>query len=149
MKVVLQRVTQAVVTVSQKKRGSIGLGFVLLVGVAPQDTQAVFAHVARKIVNLRIFADPLGKMNLSLADVGGEVLVIPQFTLFAELKGQNRPYFGKAAPPEIARKLFADFVSELELQKIKKVVTGEFGMHMEIKLTNDGPVTLIIDSNSL
>lgn len=149
MKVVIQRVSKAHVTVDQKMTGSIGMGLLLLVGVGQNDNEIIATRVAQKIVALRVFADEFGKMNRSILEIDGEVLVVPQFTLFAELKGQNRPYFGEAADPEKAKQLFDQFVDQLRMGGIKKVAAGVFGAYMQVELINDGPVTLTVESSEI
>lgn len=147
MKVVIQRVSKAQVTVNHRVVSSIESGLLLLVGIGRDDTESETIHVAQKIVNLRIFSDEKGKMNRSILEVGGEILAVPQFTLFAELKGQNRPYFGEAAKPDQAEAIFHHFVKLLENSGVKKVATGKFGAYMQVELNNDGPVTIFLDSD--
>ena len=125
--------------------GRIGLGFAVLLGVAREDTEADAEFLADRILGLRVFADPAGKMNLALDTVGGELLVISQFTLLADTSGGRRPSFIKAAPPELAEPLYEHFLSLVRTRGVK-VETGEFGAHMELALVNDGPVTIILDS---
>lgn len=125
--------------------GRIGLGFVVLLGVARDDTEADAAFIADRILGLRVFADAAGKMNLALAAVGGELLVVSQFTLLADTSGGRRPSFIRAAPPEVARPLYEYFVSLARAGGVR-VETGEFGAHMALELVNDGPVTILFDS---
>lgn len=149
MKVVVQRVKSANVIVGNKQISAINKGLVLLVGFKTGDTEKIVSQMAEKIANLRIFEDSKNKMNLSVLNANGNVLVIPQFTLIAALKGQNRPYFGDAQKPELAQKLFNSFITELKNTGIKKVAQGKFGAYMQVSLINDGPVTIVIDSNDL
>jgi len=146
MRVVVQRVKKASVKVDNKIVGQIGNGLLLFIGVGPFDkAQGEVKKLASKILNLRIFGDKNDKMNLSLLDIKGEILVIPQFTLFADCSKGNRPYFGEAAKPEIAEPLFKKFIVELKKSGLK-VEKGEFGAKMEVELLNDGPVTIILES---
>ena len=145
MRLVAQRVTQASLVISGKIVGKIGSGLVVFVAIGVKDTKNIAEKMAQKIVNLRVFADSKAKMNLSLKEVKGGLLVIPQFTLYASLKGQNRPFFGEAAKPEEAKKLFNYFFNKIK-SEVEKVESGEFGAFMQVNLTNDGPVTIIIDS---
>lgn len=147
MKVVVQRSKKAKVTVDEKIVGQISKGLVLLVGVTHEDTEADAAFLAEKIANLRIFEDDSGKMNLSLIDVGGEILSISQFTLYGDCRKGRRPNFMDAARPDQANLLYETF-NRLLRDKDIKVETGRFGAMMDVELTNDGPVTLIIDSKS-
>ena len=146
MRVVLQRVREANVTVEGKVVGEIGLGQLLLVGFQQSDTTDQVEWMADKVVGLRIFPDEAGKMNLTLADVGGSILVVSQFTLYGDVRKGRRPSFIDAAPPETAIPLYDRFVELLEARHPGKVATGEFGAMMDVSLTNDGPVTLVIDS---
>lgn len=145
MRAVIQRVSRAEVSVDGKCRGRIGPGFAVLLGVAREDTEADAEFLADRILGLRVFADAAGKMNLALSAVGGELLVISQFTLLADTSGGRRPSFIKAAPPELAVPLYEHFLSLVRIRGVK-VETGEFGAHMELALVNDGPVTIILDS---
>ena len=144
MRVVLQRVSRAAVRVDGNTVGAIGRGFLVLAGFAPGDSEAALAWMAEKIAGLRIFTDRDGKMNLPLADVGGAVLVISQFTLYGDAAKGRRPSFTDAAPPEIAEGLYGRFV-ELLRQRHLAVETGTFGADMEVELVNQGPVTLVIE----
>lgn len=148
MKAAVQRVTTAQVRVAGKTVAQIGQGLLVLVGVATGDTEADGEKLAQKIVDLRIFADEDNKFNLSLKQIRGEILLIPQFTLFAEVKGQNRPYFGEAAKPDRAQKLFNYLTGQFKKQNIK-TKSGVFGAYMQVELVNDGPVTIILDTNEL
>jgi len=145
MRVLLQRVSEASVTVSNEIIGSIEAGVLLLVGIESEDNAEDIDWLVRKIVQMRIFEDSEGKMNLSLMDVGGAALVVSQFTLHASTKKGNRPSFIKAARPEIAIPLYEAFISRLKDEKIN-VATGEFGAGMKVALVNDGPVTVWLDS---
>ncbi|MCI5775768.1 MAG: D-aminoacyl-tRNA deacylase [Aerococcus sp.] len=146
MKVILQRVTEASVAIDQQIVGSIGLGFMLLVGIAPNDTEEDVKYVARKVAKMRIFDDEEGKMNLSLDQVGGQILSISQFTLFADTRKGNRPSFTDAASPDIGETYYQLFNRELQEVYGLDVETGRFGADMAVSLVNDGPVTIIVDS---
>ena len=148
MRAVVQRVTEGDVTVENQITGSIGNGFVVLLGVEDTDTEKDAEYLADKIVGLRIFEDADDKMNLSLQDVGGEMLVISQFTLLADARKGRRPNFVKAARPEMAKKLYDYFVEKVKAQGIK-VGEGIFQAHMMVRIYNDGPVTILLDSNKL
>jgi D-tyrosyl-tRNA(Tyr) deacylase len=145
MRAVVQRVSKGSVTVEGREIGSIGKGFVVLLGVSGDDGLEDVEYLADKIVNLRVFEDSDGKMNLSLKDVGGDLLVISQFTLYGDCRKGRRPSFTQAAPPEGAEELYEEFVKECRLRDVR-VETGQFQAHMEVELVNDGPVTLIIYS---
>ncbi|NPC93503.1 D-tyrosyl-tRNA(Tyr) deacylase [Bacillus sp. WMMC1349] len=145
MKLVVQRVTDASVSVSGEIVGKIGLGLMVLVGVTHEDTSEDAVYLAEKLVNLRIFEDEAAKMNLSLLDVSGSVLSVSQFTLYGETKKGRRPNFTKAAKPDVALQLYEEW-NRLLREKGVSVETGRFGEMMEVKLTNSGPVTLIMDS---
>ncbi len=145
MRVLLQRVAHAEVVVEGERVGAIGRGLLLLVGIAASDTDAELDWMARKCVQLRIFPDDEGKMNRSVLDVGGEVLAVSQFTLYADLKKGNRPSFIGAGPPEQAARLFERFVGLLSAQLGRPVPTGRFGADMKVSLLNDGPVTLWLE----
>jgi D-aminoacyl-tRNA deacylase len=146
MLAVIQRVKRAQVTVSDKLISQIGYGVLVLVGVHKSDTETEVAYLSKKIPELRIFADPAGKMNLSLLDIQGELLLVSQFTLCAEINSGRRPSFTEAAPPELAIKLIDQLVNSIAAQQIK-VQTGEFAASMQVELVNDGPVTFILDSS--
>lgn len=148
MRIVLQRVSEASVKVDGKIINSIGNGFMILLGIESEDTRADVEWLAAKIVNMRIFSDENGLMNLALADVKGELLLISQFTLYASTKKGNRPSFIKSAKPDIAIPLYEYFIQYIENQFNIQVKTGIFGADMKVSLTNDGPVTIIIDSKS-
>ena len=147
MKAVLQRVKRASVTVDGQIVGQIGQGILVLVGVEQGDTDEDARHLADKTVNLRIFDDAEGKMNLSLEDVHGALLVVSQFTLLGDCRKGRRPSFIQAAPPELAEKLYETFVAAAGVRGIP-VATGKFRAMMDVELVNDGPVTLILDSRS-
>jgi D-tyrosyl-tRNA(Tyr) deacylase len=144
MRVVLQRVSHAAVTINGRTGGSIGRGFCLLVGFTHGDTGAQVDWMAEKIAGLRIFSDSEGKMNLGLAEVGGSLLVISQFTLYGDASKGRRPSFVDAARPEVAVPLYEGFVEALRRRGLS-VATGEFGADMQVEIHNDGPVTLILD----
>lgn len=145
MKAVIQRAKNASVTVDEKVIGAIDNGFVVLLGVTHEDTIEDVNYIANKIVNLRVFEDEEGKMNLSLIDINGGILSISQFTLYADTRKGRRPSFTQAAKPEYANELYMKFNKELSDKGIH-VETGEFGAMMDVSLTNEGPVTIIIDS---
>jgi D-tyrosyl-tRNA(Tyr) deacylase len=145
LRAVVQRVTRASVTVDARVSGEISNGLVVLLGVGRQDTAESAAYLAEKIANLRIFADEAGKMNRSLVEVGGSALVVSQFTLYGDTRGGRRPSYTRAAPPEEANRLYEEFVRALRSHGIH-VETGVFQAHMEVELVNDGPVTLLLDS---
>ena len=145
MKVVLQRVSSGRVSVEGAPIAQIGRGLVLLVGIAPTDTEAQARLLAEKIANLRIFEDEAGKMNLSVLDVKGSALVVSQFTLYADTRKGRRPSFINAALPEMARPLVQRFTDLLENLGVP-VQTGEFGAHMLVEINNDGPVTILLDA---
>ncbi len=147
MRVLIQRVSEASVTISGEVRGAIDQGFVLLVGIESEDTLEDVDWLIRKIIQMRIFSDSEGKMNLSLMDVGGAALVISQFTLHASTKKGNRPSYLQAARPEIAIPLYEAFKEQLKSTGIT-VASGEFGADMQVALINDGPVTIWIDSKT-
>ncbi|QYJ17321.1 D-aminoacyl-tRNA deacylase [Rubrobacter xylanophilus DSM 9941] len=145
MRVVLQRVKRASVTVEGKTVASIGEGLLLLVGVGREDGEAEAEWLARKVASLRIFGDDQGKMNLSVRDVGGEVLAVSQFTLLADTRKGNRPSFIRAADPEEAEPLFEYFCERLREAGVSSVETGVFGAVMDVELVNAGPVTIVLD----
>ena len=146
MKIVIQRVSKASVTIHQNKVANIQEGLLILLGIVNDDTQQDIDWLVRKVSNLRIFNDAQDVMNKSLIDVDGDVLVVSQFTLYASTKKGSRPSYVKAAKPEVAIPLYHQFVSSLETALNKKVQTGEFGADMKVELLNNGPVTIIIDS---
>ncbi len=148
MKVVIQRVSEASVTINQIVKGKIDSGLLVLVGFEESDNTQDLEWMSGKITRLRIFGDDAGNMNLSIQDIGGDILLISQFTLHANTKKGNRPSFIKAAKPELAIPLYEQFIHQLELELGKKIQTGEFGADMKIALVNDGPVTITIDSKN-
>ncbi|MCT3526590.1 D-aminoacyl-tRNA deacylase [Latilactobacillus curvatus] len=145
MRVVLQRVSQASVTIDQTIVGKINQGFLLLVGICDDDTEADLDYLVKKISQLRVFEDPDGKMNLALAQVDGAILSVSQFTLFASTKKGNRPSFSAAGKPDYAKRLYEQFNQKLAATGIR-VATGEFGADMQVALVNDGPVTILFDT---
>jgi D-aminoacyl-tRNA deacylase len=148
MKVVIQRVLDASVSIDGKIHQRIGNGFLVLLGIGKEDSEIDTQYIVQKTVGLRVFADGDGKMNRSLAEVGGELLLVSQFTLFASTKKGNRPSYIDAALPEIAKELYLKAVQAFESQLGHKVKTGVFGADMKISLVNDGPVTILIDSKN-
>src|SRR5215471_7771285 len=147
MRAVVQRVSRAKVTVDGRITGEIGAGLMILLGVGRNDTPAVAASMAEKCTNLRIFEDDQGKMNLSLLDVKGSVLAVSQFTLYGDARGQRRPSFISAAPPELAKALYEEFCEAFRKLGIS-VATGVFQAMMSVELVNEGPVTILLDSDS-
>src|ERR1700691_4759716 len=148
MRAVLQRVTRARVLVDGEGAGEIGLGLVVLIAVGLEETAATSSSMAEKIVNLRIFGDEQGKMNRSLLDTGGAILAVSQFTLYGDARGQRRPSFIQAAPPDAGKALYDEFVLALRATGVR-VETGVFQAHMSLELTNDGPVTILLDSDKV
>ena len=146
MRAVVQRVSRARVTVEGRVTGEIGAGLMVLLGVGREDTSAVASSMAEKVVNLRIFEDDQGKMNRSLLDVKGAALVVSQFTLYGDARGQRRPSFISAAPPDQASKLYEEFNAALRALGVT-VATGIFQAMMSVELVNEGPVTILLDSN--
>ena len=144
MRIVLQRVHRAEVRVDQRTIASVSKGLLLLVGIGKGDDALDFGRLARKLSQLRIFEDAAGKMNLSLLDIGGEILAVSQFTLYGDTHKGRRPSFSEAAPPHEAQRLFDAFVDALKAEGVL-VKTGAFGAKMAVELVNDGPVTLILD----
>src|SRR6266849_5380910 len=144
MRAVLQRVSRARVTVEEKATGEIGAGLMILLGVGREDTSAVASSMAEKCANLRIFEDDAGKMNRSLLDVKGSALVVSQFTLYGDARGQRRPSYIAAAPPEIAKRLYEEFSEALRKLGIL-VGNGIFQAMMSVELVNEGPVTILLD----
>lgn len=147
MKAIIQRVNSAAVTVENKTVGKIEKGFLVLLGAGEADSEAEATLLARKVSDLRIFTDENDKMNLSLLDVGGEVLVVSNFTLCADTKKGNRPSFTHAMEPREANRLYEFFCRELTKNGVKKVQTGEFGADMKVSMEGDGPVTIILDTD--
>lgn len=146
MKVVIQRVSQASVLAEGNITGKIGIGLMILVGIEESDNESDIEYLTKKIVNLRIFDDSEGVMNISLLDTGGEILLISQFTLHAQTKNGNRPSYIKAARPETAIPLYEKFKKSLTQATDREVKSGIFGADMKVSLVNDGPVTIIIDT---
>jgi D-tyrosyl-tRNA(Tyr) deacylase len=145
MRVVVQRVSRANVRVEGRVTGEIGPGLMLSVAVGREDSAATANAMAEKVANLRIFSDDAGKMNRSLLDAGGAVLAISQFTLYGDARGQRRPSFIQAAPPEVGKELYEEFVKAMRGLGVR-VETGVFQAHMDVELVNDGPVTILLDS---
>jgi D-aminoacyl-tRNA deacylase len=145
---VIQRVASASVVIGNQVKGQIDHGFLILLGIGHEDTQEDIDWLTSKIINLRIFGDEEGKMNRSLIDVGGNILLISQFTLHASTKKGNRPSFIEAARPEIAIPLYEQMIKSLSEKLETQIQTGEFGADMKVSLTNDGPVTIIIDTKN-
>ena len=147
MKVLIQKVSRAEVRVADRIVGSIGVGALLFLGVEKGDTDKDVSFLTEKITHLRIFPDSEGKMNLSLLDVGGEILVVSQFTLAGDVQKGRRPSFDKAAPPEMAERYYQEFVHQLKETRLK-VATGEFQAMMSVELVNEGPVTFMVESKA-
>jgi len=146
MRTLIQRVKEASVIIDGKTKSSIGEGLLVLLGVEDADTEEDIQWLCKKVLNLRIFDDAEGVMNLSVQDVGGEIMVVSQFTLHASTKKGNRPSYIRASKPDFAIPMYEKFVQNLESQLGKPIGTGEFGAHMQVGLVNDGPVTIWIDS---
>lgn len=148
MRVVLQRVSNASVTIDGNIKSKINTGFLILLGIEAVDTEEDINWLCRKISNLRIFDDENGVMNKSIIDVGGELLVVSQFTLYASTKKGNRPSYIRAASPDFAIPMYENFLKKLSLETKQEVLSGKFGADMKIQLLNDGPVTIIMDSKN-
>jgi D-tyrosyl-tRNA(Tyr) deacylase len=148
MRTVVQRVSRASVSVDGRTAGEIGPGLMVLVAVGKEDTAATASAMAEKVANLRIFGDEAGKMNRSLLDTGGSALAISQFTLYGDARGQRRPSFIQAAPPDLGKELYEEFVRALQAIGVR-VETGVFQAHMLVELVNDGPVTILLDSDKI
>jgi len=146
MRAVIQRVSQAAVEIENIEKGKIGQGLLILVGIEDTDSEEDISWLSGKISRLRVFDDENGVMNKSVIDVNGEILLISQFTLHASTKNGNRPSYLKASKPEIAVPLYENFITQLTIDIGKKPATGEFGAYMKVSLTNDGPVTILIDT---
>ena len=146
MRIIVQRVTHASVTIDGAIKSAIGEGMLILIGIEEADTQEDIQWLCKKIVNLRIFPDENGVMNKSILESGGDILVVSQFTLMASTKKGNRPSYIRAARPETAIPLYEEFCEELSITLLKPVLTGTFGADMKVELINDGPVTILIDS---
>ena len=150
MRIVIQRVTNACIDIEGTPSGSIGRGFVVLFGVSQTDTKEIADKMLKKLVGLRIFDDEAGKTNLALADVGGEIMFVSQFTLYADCRKGNRPSFTSAGAPAMAEELYDYAVERLRNEyAFRSLVTGSFGAHMSISLTNDGPFTVVLDSDEI
>lgn len=148
MRAVIQRVTKASVTIHGSVNGSIEKGLLVFVGIEEADNAEDISWLSNKIINLRIFDDEQGIMNLSLKEIGGDILLISQFTLHATTKKGNRPGYSKAARPEVAIPIYQAFITHLNRSLEKEIATGEFGADMKVELLNDGPVTIIIDTKN-
>lgn len=148
MRVLIQRVNQASVTVEGEITASIGKGLLVFLGISSHDTGEDIEYLSKKIAGLRIFSDEQGKLNLNVAEVQGSILLVSQFTLFASTKKGNRPSFIRSAKPEIAIPLYESFLVELALLRSTPIKTGIFGADMQVSLINDGPVTISIDSKN-
>ena len=148
MRFVIQRVTDASVTIDGEISGKIGKGYLVLIGVADTDTKEIADKMIRKMIGLRIFEDEQGKTNLSLADVDGGLLLVSQFTLYANCKRGNRPSFIEAGKPDMANEMY-EYIIEKCRESVDEVQTGEFGADMKVQLLNDGPFTLLLDSDQL
>ncbi len=148
MKAVIQRVSHASVTIEGEKVSEIQSGLLVLVGFEDSDTQEDIQWLSAKIANLRIFGDEDDVMNLSIKDIGGDIIIVSQFTLHASTKKGNRPSYIKASKPDIAIPLYENFISQMEADLGKKVQTGRFGADMKVALLNDGPVTIVIDTKN-
>jgi len=148
MRAIIQRVSEASVTVDRKITGNIGSGLLVLAGFEPDDADADLDWMAGKLVRMRLFADAAGLMNRSVQDAGGEILAVSQFTLYASVKKGNRPSWSRAARGDVSQPMFERFVAKLECQLGKPVATGVFGADMQVSLVNDGPVTVFVDSRS-
>lgn len=148
LKAVIQRVTKASVTIASEKVASIHSGLLVLLGIAEEDSKDDIQWLSKKITNLRVFSDANGVMNRSLLQVQGDVIVVSQFTLHAQVKKGNRPSYTRAAHPDRAIPLYEDFIKQLELDLGKPIQTGRFGADMSVELVNNGPVTIIIDTKN-
>lgn len=148
MKFVIQRVTHASVTIDGEIHGKIGKGFLVLIGISGEDTKVIADKMVQKLVNMRIFEDENGKTNLALKDVDGQLLLISQFTLYADCKKGNRPSFIKAGAPDMASELYDYVIEKCEAEGFF-VQTGVFGADMKVELLNDGPFTIVLDSNEI
>ena len=149
MRFIIQRVSNSKVTIDNEIRGQIGKGFMVLIGVGESDTKEIADKMIHKMINLRIFEDENGKMNLSLLDIEGELLIVPNFTLYGDARKGRRPGYSSGAAPEIASELFDKLCAKAEALGIKKVQHGIFQTDMKVALVNDGPVTLLLDSEKL
>lgn len=149
MRALLQRVKTGKVSINNKSIGEIGLGCVILLGIKAGDSEKEADFLTEKIVNLRVMSDENEKMNKSVLDVGGEILVVSQFTLYADTKGGRRPSFLTAAKPDAAERLYCYFINQLKILGVKNVQTGQFGAYMSVEITNDGPVTILLDTDEI
>ena len=147
MKLVIQRVIESNLTIDKKIYSSIGYGMVIFIGISVNDNESVLKKIASKVSKLRIFNDEFGKMNKNINDINGEILLVSQFTLYADTKKGNRPSFIMAAKPENAIKIYNSFIKELQTHTKTKIKTGKFAADMKINLINDGPVTIILENN--
>lgn len=147
MRILVQRVSAGKVSIDSKVIGHIGKGYVVLLGVKEGDCEKEADLIASKLVNLRVMNDKNDKMNKSILDVSGEILVVSQFTLYADTKGGRRPSFINAANPDLAKRLYLYFIDKLKTLGVKNVQTGEFGAYMTVEIINDGPVTIMLDSD--
>jgi D-tyrosyl-tRNA(Tyr) deacylase len=148
MRIIIQRVLKASVSINDQQKSSIGKGLLILIGIEDADTQEDIDFLVKKIVNLRIFNDENGVMNCSVLEISGEILCVSQFTLHASTKKGNRPSYIRAAKPDFAIPMYNDFCCELSIALNKPIKTGEFGANMQVELINDGPVTISIDSKN-
>jgi D-tyrosyl-tRNA(Tyr) deacylase len=148
MRVVIQRVTEASVTIEGQKKAAIGPGLLVLMGIEDADNEEDIQWLSSKIVNMRIFNDAAGVMNVSVKETGGDILLVSQFTLQASTKKGNRPSYSKASKPDIAIPLYEKMISRLETELSKPIQTGTFGADMKVGLLNDGPVTIVMDSKN-
>ncbi len=146
MRAILQRVSQASVTIDQQIKSQIDNGLLVFIGIEETDNQRDVEWMVKKIVQMRIFSDDAGKMNLSVQETAGDILVVSQFTLYASTKKGNRPSFIRSAKPEIAIPIYEQFIQEMQHQMQKTIKTGTFGADMKVQIFNDGPVTIILDS---
>jgi len=147
LKLVIQRVIESNLIIDKKIYSSIGNGMVIFIGISVDDDESFLNSIARKVSKLRIFNDEFGKMNKNINDINGEILLVSQFTLYADARKGNRPSFIKAAKPENAIKTYNSFIKELQIYIKTKIKTGKFGADMKINLINDGPVTIILENN--
>jgi D-tyrosyl-tRNA(Tyr) deacylase len=148
MRAVIQRVTSCILSIEGQEYNRIGYGYLILLGIDEADTPEDLEWITSKIAGLRVFDDDLGVMNLDIRDIGGEVMIVSQFTLHASVRRGNRPSYLKAARPEVAKPAYAAFIELMEQKTECKVVTGQFGANMSLSLVNDGPVTIFMDSKN-
>ena len=148
MRAVLQRVTNASLSIDESEYSAIGTGFVVLLGIEDEDDESDLEWLVKKIAGMRVFSDDDGKMNLSVSQVDGHCMVVSQFTLHASTKKGNRPSFIRSAGPDLAKPLYERFIDRLSVELSQEVATGVFGANMQINLTNDGPVTILLDSKN-